>query len=138
MQPWPGSGASKPEVHTLSQSPYCGTASALKPWVNLKKRTNLNAMFPFRANDIAFINSVVFGTSAKRVIPKNFSSIPDPVRMTSTTSTRISTSREENSQQWLKSTMAWNAPAISAYRNVHDNNTLALVNRLHDGASCPP
>lgn len=52
--------------------------------------THLKAMFPFMANDTAFMNSVVLGTSANRVKPKNFSSIPDPSRTTSTTSTRIS------------------------------------------------
>ena len=47
-------------------------------------------MFPLIAKDIAFMNSVVLGTRAKRVIPRNFSSIPDPLRTTSTTSTRSS------------------------------------------------
>jgi hypothetical protein len=47
-------------------------------------------MLPLRANAIAFMNSVVFGTRAKRVMPRNFSSMPEPSRMTSTTSTRIS------------------------------------------------
>ena len=50
-----------------------------------KGETYLRAMFPFKANDIAFINSVVLGTRAKRVHPKNFSSIPDPSGTTSTT-----------------------------------------------------
>ena len=52
----------------------------------------LRAMFPYIAKDIAFINSVVFGTRAKRVIPRNFSSMPEPSNTTSTTSMRISTS----------------------------------------------
>ena len=49
--------------------------------------SHLRAMFPFRANEIAFMNSVVFGTRANRVIPRNFSSIPDPSSTTSTTPT---------------------------------------------------
>lgn len=52
--------------------------------------THERAMFPLSANEMAFINSVVFGTRAKRVIPRNFSSMPDPSRTSSTTSTRIS------------------------------------------------
>ncbi len=36
------------------------------------------------------MNSVVLGTRAKRVIPRNFSSMPDPFKITSTTSTRSS------------------------------------------------
>jgi hypothetical protein len=51
---------------------------------------DLNAMLPLIAKDMAFMNSVVLGTRAKRVIPRNFSSIPEPSRMTSTTSTRSS------------------------------------------------
>ena len=31
-----------------------------------------------------------------------------------------------------------NSPAMIAYSAVHASNTLALVVRLHDGASCPP
>ena len=54
------------------------------------RSTHDKAIFPFIANDIAFINSVVFGTNAKSVNPKNFSSIPDPANTTSTTSTNIS------------------------------------------------
>lgn len=52
--------------------------------------THDKAMLPLRANDIAFMNSVVFGTRANKVIPRNFSSMPEPSRMTSTTSTSIS------------------------------------------------
>ena len=52
--------------------------------------TNLRAIFPYMANDIAFINSVVLGTKANRVRPRNFSLIPEPSRTTSTTSTSIS------------------------------------------------
>jgi hypothetical protein len=55
--------------------------------------THLNAMLPLRAKDIAFMNSVVFGTRANRVTPRNFSSIPEPWRITSTTSTRSSVTR---------------------------------------------
>ena len=51
---------------------------------------NLSAMFPFMAKDMAFMNSVVLGTKAKRVIPRNFSSIPEPFKITSTTSTSSS------------------------------------------------
>ena len=50
----------------------------------------LNAMFSLMAKDMAFMNSVVLGTSAKSVIPRNFSCMPDPPRTTSTISTRIS------------------------------------------------
>jgi hypothetical protein len=44
-------------------------------------------MLPFMANDTAFMNSVVLGTSANSVTPKNFSSMPEPFSTTSTTST---------------------------------------------------
>jgi len=57
--------------------------------------THERAMFPLRAKDMAFMNSVVLGTRAKIVIPRNFSSIPDPSRTTSTTSTRISVQESE-------------------------------------------
>jgi hypothetical protein len=39
---------------------------------------------------MAFMNSVVFGTRANKVTPRNFSSMLEPSRTTSTTSTRIS------------------------------------------------
>jgi len=55
-----------------------------------QKSPYLRAMLPFMANDIAFMNSVVLGTSAKSVMPRNFSSIPDPSSTTSTTSTNSS------------------------------------------------
>lgn len=55
--------------------------------------TNERAMFPLMANEMAFMNSVVLGTSAKRVTPSSFSGIPEPSRTTSTTSTRISATR---------------------------------------------
>ena len=42
------------------------------------------------AKEMAFMNSVVFGTRAKSVTPSNFSGIPDPSSTTSTTSTKIS------------------------------------------------
>jgi hypothetical protein len=51
---------------------------------------HLREILPCRAKDIAFMNSVVFGTRANRVTPRNFSSIPEPSRTTSTTLTRIS------------------------------------------------
>ena len=57
--------------------------------------THLSAMLPFMANEMAFMNSVVFGTSAKRVTPRNFSGIPEPSSTTSTTSTRISALAED-------------------------------------------
>ena len=50
----------------------------------------LSAIFPLRANEIAFMNSVVLGTSANKVIPKNFSWIPESLNTTSTTSTSSS------------------------------------------------
>ena len=74
-----------PDFHTvvcISLPPDAGIAG--------ESRTHLRAMFPFMANAMAFMNSVVFGTKAKRVTPRNFSGIPDPSRTTSTTSTRIS------------------------------------------------
>lgn len=80
----------------LIQSPYCDDKrrqradSAGEETINM---TDLNAMLPDMANEKAFINSVVFGTSANRVTPRNFSSIPEPSKMASTTSTRISVSR---------------------------------------------
>lgn len=58
---------------------------------NTRCESHLKEMLPFMANEMAFMNSVVFGTSSKRVTPKNFSSIPEPSRMTSTTSTSSST-----------------------------------------------
>lgn len=57
---------------------------------SLGKMTHLSAILPFKAKEKAFMNSVVLGTSANKVIPRNFSSIPEPWRTTSTTSTRIS------------------------------------------------
>lgn len=59
------------------------------------RNTHLNAIFPFNANEIAFMNSVVLGTRANKVTPRNFSSMAEPPeeespRMTSITSTRIS------------------------------------------------
>lgn len=51
---------------------------------------HLSAMLPFMANEMAFMNSVVFGTSAKSVTPRNFSGMPEPSSTTSTTSTKIS------------------------------------------------
>ena len=47
-------------------------------------------MFPLRANEMAFMNSVVFGTNAKSEMPRNFSGMPEPSSTTSTTSTKIS------------------------------------------------
>ena len=58
--------------------------------------SHLSAIFPLRANEIAFINSVVLGTSANKVIPKNFSSMPESFNTTSTTSISSSIARMKN------------------------------------------
>jgi hypothetical protein len=50
----------------------------------------LSAIFPFIAKLIAFRNSVVLGTNANSVMPRNFSSMSEPSRTESTVSTRIS------------------------------------------------
>ena len=63
-------------------------------------------------------NSVVLGTRAKSVIPRNFSSIAKPSSTTSTVSTRIS--------------------AMMAYRTVAPMRMTALFIRLQFGASWPP
>lgn len=85
------------EGRTLSRFPYYAfTQFPLhrkkfffdSDWNTVK--TYLRAMLPFMAKDIAFMNSVVLGTSAKSVTPRNFSSIPEPFSTTSTTSTSIS------------------------------------------------
>ena len=71
-----------------------------------------SAIFPFMAKDIAFYkyiscadgqgsgrltrNSVVLGTSAKSVMPRNFSSTANPCNTTSTVSTSISAIRAYN------------------------------------------
>jgi hypothetical protein len=75
-------------------------------------------MFPFMANEMAFKNSVVLGTSANSVIPKNFSSMLEPTKIESTVLTRIS--------------------AITAYASVADSRMAELFARLQFGASCPP
>ena len=72
-------------------------------------------MLPFRANDIAFMNSVVFGTKANSETPRNFSGIDAPSSTTSTSFTRIS--------------------AIAAYKSVQVNKTVDDVVLLHSGAS---
>lgn len=74
--------------HMPNQFPYF-TPNQTEAPVS-KKLSYLRAIFPFKANDIAFINSVVLGTNANRVTPKNFSSIPEPSSTTSTTPTRSS------------------------------------------------
>lgn len=56
------------------------------------RKAYLNAMLPVRAKEKAFMNSVVLGTSANKVTPRNFSGMPEPSNTTSTTSTRISVS----------------------------------------------
>ncbi len=68
-------------------------------------------MLPFMANEMAFMNSVVFGTSANRVTPRNFSSMPEPSKMTSTTSTKISVIPK----------------TLSAHRILKDHDTEALT-----------
>src|SRR5271155_2553993 len=76
-------------VHTQIQSPYYNQP-------HLNQGANLNAIFPFNANEMALRNSVVLGTRANNVNPRNFSSIvPDP-RTTSTVSTKISTKSATN------------------------------------------
>ena len=97
-------------------------------------KSHLRAMFPLRAKEMAFINSVVLGTRANTVMPKNFSSIPESLRTTSTTSTNNSKKKKRFENQLSLSSMAA-LPAISAYRNVHASKTLALVVRLQEGAS---
>ena len=93
-------------------------------------------MFPFIANEIAFMNSVVFGTSANNVTPRNFSSIPEPSKTTSTTSTKISVIAEiihqsaSTTDNETERPETANSPAMIAYSAVHANNTLALVVRL--------
>lgn len=47
-------------------------------------------MLPFRAKEMALRNSVVLGTRANNVNPRNFSSMETEPRTTSTVSTRIS------------------------------------------------
>jgi len=96
----------------------------------------LKAIFPFKANEIAFMNSVVFGTSAKRVTPKNFSSIPEPSKITSTMPTRISGANYSIIKNRINGEAVY-IPAIKANSAVHMSSTLALVIRLHEGASCP-
>jgi len=49
------------------------------------------AILPLRANEMALRNSVVLGTRANNVNPKNFSSIEIEPSTTSTVSTKIST-----------------------------------------------
>lgn len=77
-------------MRTQNQSPYCRQRVDLGSMPGL---THLRAMLPLRANDMAFMNSVVLGTRANKVRPRNFSSIPDPFSTTSTTSTKISASQ---------------------------------------------
>ena len=82
------------------------------------------------------MNSVVFGTSANKVTPRNFSSMPEPSRMTSTTSTKISVHKILSAQHIpRKITTRKHVPAMIAYNAVHANSTLALVARLHEGPS---
>lgn len=63
-------------------------------------------------------NSVVLGTRAKRVIPRNFSSMSTLSSTTSTVFTRIS--------------------AMMAYKRVAPSRITALFVLLQFGASCPP
>lgn len=88
MQPSREFGVDTLEVHKLNLSPYLRIVSSRN--LNKMLKAHLRAMLPLRANEMAFINSVVFGTRANKVTPRNFSSMPEPSRTTSTTSTRIS------------------------------------------------
>lgn len=90
-QPLPGFGGDKLEVRMLSQSPYYnGSKDCQKTDGEADAKACLSAIFPFKANEIAFMNSVVFGTRANRVTPRNFSSMPESSKITSTTSTNSS------------------------------------------------
>lgn len=100
----------------------------------MQGRAHLSAMFPFKANEMAFINSVVFGTRANSVTPRNFSSIPESLRTISTTST----SNSVKFYQLRSDPSTIYSPAMIAYNAVHPSKTLALVVRLQEGASCPP
>jgi hypothetical protein len=76
-----------------NRSPYCADTQHPKSFLDAGPehvKTYLRAMLPFIANDIAFMNSVVLGTSANSVTPRNFSSMPDPFSTTSTTFTKSS------------------------------------------------
>lgn len=77
-----------------------------------------NAMLLYIAKEMAFINSVTFGTNANMVKPKNFSSMCMCSTTGSTESTKIS--------------------AMAEKRTVQANNTKALLALLQFGASCPP
>jgi len=98
-------------------------------------QTHLSAMFPFMANDMAFMNSVVLGMRVKRVNPRNFSSTATPSRTTSTTSTRIST---RQLHPFRSNQMKINIPAIMANKTVHPSNTPVLTPLVQLGDSCPP
>lgn len=74
-----------------------------------------SAMLPFMANEMALRNSVVFGTSANSVIPRNFSSMSMLLSTESTVLTRIS--------------------AITAYARVAVMRMMADFDRLQFGAS---
>jgi hypothetical protein len=90
-QPLLGFGGDKLEARMLSRSPYYnGSEDCQKTNGEVDAKAYLSAIFPFRANEIAFMNSVVFGTRANRVTPRNFSSMPEFSKITSTTSTNSS------------------------------------------------
>ena len=76
------------------QSPYCETVLIGRAITERHGEARLRAMLPLSANDIAFMNSVVLGTNAKSVTPRNFSAMPKSSSITSTTSTRSSKTGE--------------------------------------------
>ena len=129
------------EGRMLSRFPYCAFHSVPQKIDAGPEhvKTYLRAMLPFMANDTAFMNSVVLGTRANSVTPRNFSSIPDPFSTTSTTFTNISVQMGHVDQLRRKDRRAFwiYVPAMIAYSAVHANSTLALTARLQEGPSCP-
>jgi len=89
--------------------------------------TYLSAIFPFMANDMAFMNSVVLGMRVNRVNPRNFSSIATPSSTTSTTSTRISDCQLYPSISDI--------PAIMANKTVQPSSTPVLTPLVQLGDS---
>ena len=141
-RPSRGSAEGTLEERTLSRFPYYAfTQFPLPPDILVK--TYLRKMLPFMAKDIAFMNSVVLGTRANSVTPRNFSSTPEPFSTTSTTSTSISVEVRIDQQRETRHCCRMgradckHIPAIAAYSAVHANSTLALTARLQEGPSCP-
>ncbi|KAH3669932.1 hypothetical protein OGATHE_002744 [Ogataea polymorpha] len=77
-----------------------------------------SATFPWVANEIALTNSVVLGTNANTVNPRNFGSMGKALRTSSTTSTSIS--------------------AMTAYIKVAKSKIVVLFFLDQFGASWPP